>query len=91
MLDTIAGLIIGVFLLTVAVKGNTKEMMALAKRDKAFLQWAIAVGILVYLYSIPSLKSTMGLLIAAAFIGLGLMAGDKIFAEGKKFWDSLGA
>lgn len=90
-LDTIAGVSIGAFLLAVAVQGNSKKMIELAKRDKAFIQWAVAVGILIYLYNVPALKSSAGLLIGAAFIGLGIVAGNKIFSEGGKFWNSLGA
>ena len=89
-LDTLSGFLIGTFLLTVAVKGNSAALIEKATRDKAFLQWAIAVAILVYLYSIPELKKSMGMVIAAAFIGLGLVAGDRIISDGAKFWQSLG-
>lgn len=90
-LDTLAGVALGGYLLTVAIRGNAKQMIDLAQRDKAFLQWAIALGILVYLYRMPELKGPISLLIAAAFIGLGLMAGDNIVKQGKEFWNSLGA
>lgn len=88
-LDTLAGISIGAFLLAVAVKGNGNKLIDLAKRDRGYLQWAIAVGILYYLYSVPELKESMGLLIAGSFIGLGLLAGPKIASEGGKFWQSL--
>jgi hypothetical protein len=91
MLDTLAGLILGAFLLAVAVQGNSGKMLDLAKRDKAFLKWAIAVGILMYLYSIPELKDSAGLLIAAAFIGLGIGVGPQIGQQATEFWKSLGA
>ena len=89
-LDTIAGLAVGAFLLAVAVQGNSKKFVETIKRDKAFLQWAVAIGILFYLYTIPELKGPIGMLIIAAFIGLGLVAGPKIFSEGGRFWQSFG-
>jgi hypothetical protein len=90
-LDTIAGIILGAYLLAVAAQGNSGKLIDLAKRDKAFLQWAIAVGILMYLYSIPELKSNVGLIIAGSFIGLGIVKGPVIMDQGSKFWNSLGA
>lgn len=91
MLNTIAGLLFGAYLLSVAVHGNSSKMVDLAIRDKAFLQWAIAVGILVYLYSIPELKENIGLIIAMAFIGLGIIAGPQIAKGTSSFWQSFGA
>lgn len=89
-IDTLAGVAVGAFLLAVAVNGNSPELIELAKRDKAFLKWAIALGILMYLYSIPEIKGPVSLLIFAAFIGLGLTAGSNIAEQGKKFWSSFG-
>jgi hypothetical protein len=90
MLDTLAGIIIGVFLLTVASKGKTPEMVALAKRDKAFLQWALAVGILVYLRGIPALAEPVKWLIGLSFLGLFLGKYSDIEKNARIFWDSLG-
>lgn len=90
-LDTLAGISFGGFLLMVAVKGNTPAMFELAKRDKSFLQWAIAVGILMYLYKVPELKGIVSMLILLAFVGLGLIAGDNIIKSGRSFWNSLGS
>jgi hypothetical protein len=90
MLDTLAGIIIGVFLLTVASKGKTPEMVALAKRDRAFLQWALAVGILVYLRGIPALAEPVKWLIGLAFLGLFLGKYSDIEKNARIFWDSLG-
>jgi hypothetical protein len=90
MLDTLAGIVIGVFLLTVASKGKTSEMVALAKRDKAFLQWALAVGILVYLRGIPALAEPVKWLIGLAFLGLFLAKYPEIEKNARIFWDSLG-
>jgi hypothetical protein len=91
MLDTLAGIVIGVFLLTVASKGKTSEMVALAKRDKTFLQWALAVGILVYLRGIPALAEPVKWVIAMAFLGLFLNKYPEIVKNARTFWDSLGA
>jgi hypothetical protein len=91
MLDTLAGIVIGVFLLTVASKGKTSEMIALAKRDKAFLQWALAVGILVYLRGFPALAGPVKWLIGMAFLGLFLSKYQDIEKNARTFWDSLGA
>lgn len=89
-MDTLAGISFGFYLLMVAVKGNTKAMLELANRDKGFLQWAIALGILWYLYDIPELRGVVSMLILAAFIGLGLIAGDNIIKQGSAFFNSLG-
>lgn len=95
MLDTIASLILGGFLVTVAVKGKSADMVTLAKRDRAFLQWAIAVGVLYYLYGIPELHEAMGYIIALAFVGLFLgvySKADSTFqSQVQMFWQSLGA
>lgn len=90
-LDTLAGVSLGGFLLTVAIKGNTTALIDLAKRDRSFLQWAIAVGVLVYLYKQPALKGVASMLIVLAFVGLGLVSGDNIIKYGKSFWSSLGS
>lgn len=67
-LDLIASLVIGAYLIGVVVKGNTQKLLSLAKRDKAFLKWAIALAILWYLYNVPELKGPVGLLIFAALL-----------------------
>lgn len=90
MLDTLSGLLVGAFLLTVAVRGKSSDMVALAKEDRAFLQWAIAVGILLWLYNVPELRGILGTLIAAAFIGLFLTKGPTIAAQASAFWKSIG-
>lgn len=90
-LDLIAAVALGFFLVSIATKGNSSQLIELAKRDKGYLQWAIALGILVYLYKQPELSGVMGMLIFAAFIGLGLTAGPNIIQNGKAFWASLGS
>lgn len=91
MLDSISGVALGIFLLSVAVKGNTTDLINLAKRDKAFLQWAVAVGILLYLHGIPELRGAVSWLIAMAFIGLLLNTQGKLKDNVSVFWKSLGA
>lgn len=90
-LDVLSGIAVGVFLLMVAVKGNSQQLVALAKRDKAFLKWAVAVGILFYLRGVKVLNGPMTELIAAAFIGLFLITGSKIIPQVQSFWKSIGA
>lgn len=90
-LDVLSGVAVGVFLLMVAVKGNSAQMVALAKRDKAFLKWAIAVGILFYMRQAKLLNGPVTEIIVAAFIGLFLIAGDKIIPQVQSFWKSIGA
>lgn len=90
-LDTLAGVSLGFYILTVAVRGNVSEAIELANRDKSFLQWAIALAILMYLYDVPQLQGVASMLILCAFIGLGLIAGDNIIKSTKEFWSSLGA
>lgn len=89
-MDVMAGLVVGIFFVTVAAKGNSQQALQLAIKDKAFLKWAIAVGLLNYLRGIPNLRGPVTLLITAAFIGLFLLSGSSISAEAKKFWASLG-
>ena len=88
-LDTLAGVSFGSYLLLVVVRGNTKQMIELANRDKSFLQWAIAVGVLMYLYKVPQLKGVVSMLIVLAFLGLGLIAGSNVIESTKDFWSSL--
>jgi hypothetical protein len=90
-LDIISGLAVGTYILVVAVRGNSEQLIQLAEADKAFLKWGIAVGILVYLRSIPDLHESVSLLIAATFIGLFMMAGPSIVQGAQTFWASLGA
>jgi len=89
-LDVASGVALGVFLITVVVKGNSKALVTLAERDKSFLKWAIALGVLFYLRGIGALKGPITELIAASFIGLFLVAGDKIIPQAKSFWQSIG-
>ncbi len=88
-LDVMAGLGVGAFLLIVAVKGNSSQLVTLAEQDKGFLKWAIAVGILYYLRGIPELHESITLLIAAAFVGLFLLSGPQIAQQAESFWNSL--
>jgi hypothetical protein len=89
-IDVISGIAVGTFLLTVVVKGNSKALVEQAIADKAFIKWAVAVGILFYLRDVSGLKGPVTLLITAAFIGLFLIAGDKIIPQAKSFWTALG-
>lgn len=90
-LDLIAGIAIGAFLLAVAAQGNSQKLVDLAKRDKDFVKWAIAVGILYYLYDVPALRPVFGYLIALAFVGLALIAmnNEKFSEQVSSFWNSL--
>jgi hypothetical protein len=89
-LDVISGIAVGAFLLTVVVKGNSNALVEQAIADKAFLKWAVAIGILFYLRGVNDLRGPVTLLISAAFIGLFLIAGDKIIPQAKSFWQSIG-
>ncbi len=89
-LNTIGSLIAGGFILTVVVNGNTKKMIELAKRDKAFLKWFIAVLILLYFQKSKILGKDFTLIITMAFIGLFVSQGKKISDGFEKFWSYLG-
>lgn len=89
-LDVISGIAVGAFLLTVVVKGNSNALVQQAIADKAFVKWAIAIGILFYLRDVPDLKGPVTLLITAALIGLFLIAGGNIIPQAKSFWQSIG-
>lgn len=89
-LDVLSGIAVGAFLLIVVVRGNSTQLVSLAERDKAFLKWAVAVGILFYLRGVNALSGPVTLLITAAFVGLFLIAGDNIIPQAKSFWNSIG-
>jgi hypothetical protein len=88
-LDTIAGITVGGFLIAVAVNGNSQKLIDQAKADKAFIKWAVAVGIALYMYKIPGMAQPVTMVIAAAFIALFLKNGTKIANQANAFWDSL--
>lgn len=88
-LNIISGIFISLFMITAAVKGNADQLIFLAKRDKAFLKWAFAVAVLSYLYSRKELRGAAQYLIGAAFLGLFLTAGSKIFESSKEAWKLL--
>ena len=90
MLDTLSGVVIGLYLLSVVIKGNTGDMVKLAKRDKAFLQWAVAVGILMYLHGVPELRGPVRTIIVLAFFGLFLSKSEAIKENVGLFWNQLG-
>jgi hypothetical protein len=89
-LDVLAGVAVGTFLLAVVVRGNSTQLVTLAEQDKSFLPWAIAVGVLFYLRSVKVLQGPLTEIIAAAFIGLFLLAGTNIATQAKTFWSSIG-
>lgn len=88
-LDTVAGCAVGGYLVIVAVKGNSKALIAQAKKDRGFLKWAIAVGILAYAYKMPGMSEPITLIIAIAFLALFLENGAKITSQAAQFWNSL--
>lgn len=90
-LDTIAGIALGGFLVSVAINGNSAALIEQAKKDKDFLKWAIAVGVLTYAYKIPSMAEPVTLVIFIAFLALFLRNGEKIAVEMSSFWNSLGS
>lgn len=89
-LDSIAGVTIGGYLVAVAINGNSQDLLAQMKKDKAFLKWAIAVGVLGYAYSLPDMAEPIAIIIFMAFLALFLENGTKISAQADKFWSLLG-
>jgi hypothetical protein len=89
-IDSLAGIAVGGFLMTVAVKGKSGDMLELMKRDKGFIKWAFAVSVLGYLYTIKSLHESVGMLIALGFIGLFLLKGNEISKGAQNLWSILG-
>ena len=88
-LDVLSAMIVGLYFVAVAIHGNTAKLMEYAKRDKAFLKWAIAVAILAYLYSIKEIRGPAGLLIACAFILFFLQNVKTISDNAAKAWAGL--
>jgi hypothetical protein len=89
-LDTISGVAIGGFLITVAVKGNSPELIEQAKKDRGFLKWAVAVGVLAYIRTIPGMSGPVTSVIAIAFLALFIKNGTKIANQASQFWSVLG-
>jgi hypothetical protein len=89
-LDTLSGIALGGFLITVAVKGNSQALIDQAKKDSGFLKWAVAVGVLSYAATIPGMKGPITSIIAIAFLALFLKNGTKIANQASQFWDTLG-
>lgn len=89
-LDLIASIGVGAFLITVVFKGNTYKLLERMQSDKDFLKWAIALAALYYLYGIPELRGTIGLLITVAILAFFLnIAGSQNFATFKSGFASL--
>lgn len=88
-LDTAAGVGVGVFLIAVAVNGNSSALIEQAKKDRGFIKWAVAVGIAFYAYRIPGASKPVTMIIGAAFFALFLKNGTKIAEQADAFWQSL--
>ena len=65
----IALLFVAIYLLAVVYQGNTQTLITELMTEKSFVWWAIAIGILLGLDSIDSIKP-----IIAPFIGIVLIA-----------------
>jgi hypothetical protein len=89
-LDTLSGIALGGYLLTVAVRGNSSDLIAQAKKDSGFLKWAVAVGVLSYAYNVPGMSEPVAVLIFIAFLALFIKNGTKIADQANKFWSVLG-
>lgn len=87
--DILISLIIGAYLIAVAVRGNSAQLWEYAKRDKAFLKWALAVAILAYMYGIKEIRAIAGLLILAAFALFFMRNINPITQNASAFWASL--
>lgn len=72
-LDLIAGLIIGGYMVGAVTRGKTADLIALAKRDAAFLKWAVALASLFYLRQLQDVTGIADGLIAAAIIAFLLL------------------
>ena len=88
-IDAMAGLLVGAFLLAIALKGKSHDMIALAEQDKSFLKFAFAIAILVWLLSVQSLHPMVAMLIFAALVGLMINKGDSIVSNTKALWAKL--
>ena len=88
-LDLIAAALIGIFLLATAWHGNTAQLFSNAARDIGFLKWAIAVGVLFYLYSVPGLAGPLTLIILMVFVALGINAGPQIITGASTLWKNI--
>jgi hypothetical protein len=88
-IDALAGLFIGIFLVAVASKGKSRDMVKLAEQDKSFLKFAIAIAILVWLLSVQTIHPMIALLIFGALLGLFYNKGDTITTNVKALWAKL--
>ena len=89
-LDTLSGVAVGTYLIAVAINGNSQALIEQAKKDRGFLKWAAAVGILAYVYSIPGMSEPVAMIIFIAFLALFLENGTKITTQASSFWATLG-
>lgn len=90
-LDIIASILIGAYLLAVSLAGNSGELISQAKKDVGFLKWALALGVLWYLYGIKELRGVISLLIVGAIIGFLLIAGGKFTGGVSDLWAKIGS
>ena len=88
-IDTLASMLLGAYLLAVAGQGNAQKLLNQAKIDKGFLQWAAAIAILRYLYTIPELKGVTTALMTVAVVAFLIKAGTPFSQAVSKVWNSL--
>jgi len=89
--DAVAGIFFGLFLVATVMHGNSGVLVKYAKRDVAFVKWAIAIALLILIRNNSGNdRSLVNLLIIGAFVALGLNAGPSIAKNASAFWQSLG-
>lgn len=89
--DSLAGILVGAYLIAVVVNGNSKKLIEISRKDAAFWKWAIAFSVLVYLYNIPEISGPMAYIIALAFLGLFLSNIDPLQKGFADLWSQFGA
>jgi len=79
MIHGLAALIVGVYLLAVALRGNGTELAGKLGEDKGFIPWAIAFVVLWLLWRNQSTRTVGGALLTLALLAFLLQAGSTLF------------
>ena len=90
-IDGLSGILVGLYLLTVTVRGNGRKFIDLLARDKAFIKWALALAVLTWMYNYPALHGPASYLIALAIIGLVITHISELQKNFSDLWSKLNA
>lgn len=79
MIDALAAIVAGLYLVTVAFRGNARALGELLKRDKGFIPWALGALLVWALWRNPATRKWGGGLMALAVLAFFIQAGGGLF------------